>query len=812
MPVLLSALALVTAGPAAWASASTTTSLFTTPDNPSSGAVITMTAQVESTEFTVAGGSVTFVDTYNGVSEVLATVQVQSTNGNPGTAILQTEVGGVGNHQFVATYNGTAVFAPSSSSSQSVTFIAPYLTATALTSTGTAPNVTLTGTVSAFGPAAPTGNVTFTDTTSNFVLGTAPLNAATLLTGFTSSQNYPIANMDNGQTGGTIGPAIGDFNGDGRPDFAVPTNGGPIVILLGKGDGTFTAGTPLASAASFTPTSAVVGDFNGDGKQDIAVLSAQGIGSVNIFLGNGNGTFQAAKNFPVAASTSASRLLAMGDFNRDGIEDLVATNSGLGQVAVILGNGDGTFNAPTYYSAPNSPWNVVVGDLNNDGFVDLVVAADGSSSVTILQGNGDGTFKPAIFANTGGSQVGSVALGDFNGDGFLDLATTSAPDNAVYVLLNNKNTATPGFGAAAKVTMNSGPYYLTIGDFNRDGKTDIISANNGNTTVGLLLGNGAGGFAAATYYTVGGGAIFATEGDINGDDQVDLTAVTDNGLSVLLSGQTESAALTKVAFFGCGTQSVTATYDGDGNYGQSTSSALTFTPAKQNTTLTLAVTPANGVTGQQRALQATLSPYAYGSTTTNGEVVTFTDNGVNIGTAVLASGVAVLNVTLPFNTNDRFRASYPGDCAFNNSNSNRVTGSTLNSSTLTWAPPAPITYGTPLSATQLNATDNAPGGGTFTYAPPAGTILPAGTSTLSVTFNPNAPTYGNETATVPITVAQAQTVITWPTPTPITYGTPLSGFQLDATASSGTISVGKDRKSTRLNSSHPLKSRMPSSA
>ena len=295
--------------------------------------------------------------------------------------------------------------------------------------------------------------------------------------------------MNNGQTGGTIGPAIGDFNGDGRPDFVVPTNGGPIVILLGKGDGTFTTGTPINTTAPFTPTSAVVGDFNGDGKQDLAVLSGQGIGSVNIYLGNGDGTFQPAKNFPVATSASASRLLAIGDFNRDGIEDLVATNSSLNQVAVILGNGDGTFNAPATYAAPAQPWNVVVGDINNDGFLDLVVAADGSSSATILQGNGDGTFKPAVFANTGASQVGSVALGDFNGDGFLDLATTSAPDNAVYILLN-KGTATPSFGAPAKITMNTGPYYLTIGDFNRDGITDIISANNGNTTVGVIARQG----------------------------------------------------------------------------------------------------------------------------------------------------------------------------------------------------------------------------------------------------------------------------------------------------------------------------------
>src|SRR5271165_6878529 len=110
MPMLLSALALVAAGPAAWAVSPTTTTLFITPDTPQSGAVITMTAQVSSDQYTVAGGSVVFTDTYNGVSEVLGTVQVQSTNGNPGTAILETEVGGVGVHQFVASYIGIVPF------------------------------------------------------------------------------------------------------------------------------------------------------------------------------------------------------------------------------------------------------------------------------------------------------------------------------------------------------------------------------------------------------------------------------------------------------------------------------------------------------------------------------------------------------------------------------------------------------------------------------------------------------------------------------------------------------------------------------
>ncbi len=790
MPVLLGALALVASAPGAWGQTTTTTSLFTTPVNPSSGAVITMTAQVSSVEQTVAGGSVTFTDIYNGVTEQLGTVQVQSTNGAAGTAILATEVGGVGSHQFVATYNGTATFATSTSSSQAVNFLAPYLSATALTSAGSAPSYTFTATVSAFGPVTPTGNVTFTDTTSNFTLGTAALNASTLQNGFTPFTRYPISNVNNGTTGQTVGPAIGDFNKDGRPDYAVPTNGGPVVILLGSGNGTFTTGTPLNTTSPFTPTSVVVGDFNGDGNQDLAVLSGQGIGSVNIYLGNGNGTFQAPLNFPVAASTSASRLLAVGDFNRDGIQDLVATNSALSQVAVLLGVGNGSFQAPSFYTVAGGPWNVVVGDINQDGFLDLAVASDFSSNISVLQGNGDGTFKPFISIATPGSQVGSVAIGDFNGDGFPDLASTSAPNSSLYILLNQK-TATPTFQAPVTYTLSTAPYYLTIGDFNRDGKLDILSANNNSATQGVavLLGNGTGAFATPTYYSVGSGAIFTNAGDINGDDQVDLTAVTLTGLSVLLSGQTESAALANIAINGCNTQSVTATYAGDGNYGTSTSTPITLAPSKQNTTLTLGASPVNGAVGQQVTLTASISPSSYGSTTTNGEAVTFKNGVLTLGTAILTNGIAVFN-TVPPGGIDSYTATYAGDCAFNGStNLTPVAGTTLLASTITWPTPAAISYGTLLSATQLDATDNAAGGGTFTYNPAIGALLQAGTQTLQARFTPASPLFAIETATVSLTVNKDPSFITWPTPTAITFGTPLSGFQLDATANGGTVQV-----------------------
>jgi len=809
MPVLLGALALVP-GPAAWALSSTTTSLFTTPNNPSSGTVITMTAQVASTQFTVAGGTVTFTDTYNGVEETLGTVQVQSTNGTAGAAILKTEVGGIGTHQFVANYSGTEVFATSSSSIQSVDFAGPYLTSTALTSSAAPSPFTLTGTVSAYGPTAPTGSVTFTDTTSNFTLGTVPLNASTLQTGFAPYTSYPISGEITTGTGGTIAPAIGDFNGDGRLDYAVPTNSGPIVILLGNGNGTFTNGTPITTTL-FTPTSAVVGDFNGDGKQDLAVLSATG--SVNIYLGIGDGTFQAAKNFAVAPalSTPSSRILATADFNRDGIADLVATNSALNEVAVLLGVGDGSFLAANYYSVattgtntPGSrPWNVVVGDVNKDGFVDIITSSDGSGTFSVLQGIGDGTFKANVLIATPAAQVGSVALGQFTTSGLVDVITSSAPDQNIYILKNTTTTAgaTPTFTSGTSFPMSNGPYYLAVADFNRDGKLDIIAANSGSaivgppavpaaTAVGVLLGNGTGGFGLATYYQVGGASFFANAADINGDDQVDLTAVTTTGVSVLLSGEAESASLSNVSYYGCNAQSIVATYGGGGNYGTSTSTPpMSVTPGTTMTTLGLTITPTNGVVGQQFMLQATLSPYAYGSAGTNGGTVTFktSPGGTTIGTATLSNGVATYIYTPTGTGSFSVIASYPGVCGFSASTSSTASANVLKASTLTWATPAPITYGTALNGVQLNATDSV--AGTFAYTPPAGTVLSAGTHTLSVTFTPTDPTYGQETATVSLTVNPAATVIIWPTPSPITYGTALSSFQLDATASTGVVSV-----------------------
>src|SRR5215469_5140997 len=201
------------------AQSATTTTLTATAAGAVSGSVVTMTANVSSGGQPVTGGTVTFRDTYGGASQDLGTVQVQSANGTSGLAILKTEVGGVGGHLIVAIYNAPKAYSTSTSTTVPLTFQSPYSSATALAVTGSGGTYTLTGTLSAFGPVQPTGSLTFTDTTSNTVIGTVSLNPASATQGFTPPTLYQITTATPWTTTSYGTPVSGDFNGDGHPDF-----------------------------------------------------------------------------------------------------------------------------------------------------------------------------------------------------------------------------------------------------------------------------------------------------------------------------------------------------------------------------------------------------------------------------------------------------------------------------------------------------------------------------------------------------------------------------------------------------------------
>jgi hypothetical protein len=335
--------------------------------------------------------------------------------------------------------------------------------------------------------------------------------------------------------------AVEDFNGDGNLDLAVTnaiTPTGTVSVLLGNGDGSFQ--DPRTFAAGSYPQSVAVGDFNGDSVPDLAVANASG-NNVSVFLGNGDGSFQAARNF---AAGSDPQSLAVGDFNGDGIPDLAVANAGIfpyytdGSVSMLLGNGNGSFRAARILTSGDRPESVAVGDFNDDGHLDLAVANYFSSNVSVLLGNGDGSFQAARnFA--AGLGPHSVAVGDFNGDGLLDLAVVGygldcyigcyGVDETVRVLLGNGDGT---FQAARTFPAAGGPSSVAVGDFNGDGLPDLAVANASGNNVSVFLGNGDGSFQAARNFAAGTHPFSVAVGGFNGDGNLDLAVANASSFNV----------------------------------------------------------------------------------------------------------------------------------------------------------------------------------------------------------------------------------------------------------------------------------------
>ena len=387
------------------------------------------------------------------------------------------------------------------------------------------------------------------------VLGVAQVAAAGQAAAAPTMVEFlPAMNYD---TGGRFASsvAIADLNGDGNPDLVVTNvygkpGGSPSVIgvLMGNGNGTFQPVAIYISGGGFA-RSVAVADVNADGKLDLVIANETGgvscpNGAVDVLEGNGDGTFRAAVEFCSGGSTPLS--VAVRDVNGDGKPDIVVANAGSDNLGVLIGKGDGTFQpAVSYGTLWPGPVQVAIADVNGDHKPDLVAADLNTipSFVSVLLGNGDGTFQAAVTYPSGANYAAGIAVADVNGDGFPDLlvanerACANCQNGSLDVLLGNGDgTFQPAVGYSSG---GNGAMAIAVADVNGDGKPDLVAANYESNNLGVLIGNGDGTFQAALIYASGGsGPIAIAVADVNRDAKPDLVAANwyGNGNNVGLAG------------------------------------------------------------------------------------------------------------------------------------------------------------------------------------------------------------------------------------------------------------------------------------
>jgi hypothetical protein len=614
------------------------------------GTLVALRASVSSSGVPVSPGLVLFCNAESTFCEdvnILGRAQLTAS----GTASVNLNLP-IGSHQIRAEFRGTVSNAPSSSSTQSLIVGGKYPTVTTFESVPHPGSFDVRAKVTSIGVPAQTGTLNFPDQANHLL----PLRSS--LVGSPTLVFAPLAGAPG--SGPSISGAVADFNGDGKLDQLVYSISNNVTVLLGNGDGSFTAGATMPVGT--VPDGIAVGDFNNDDILDFVVVNNRD-GTAYIFLGNGDGSFSLPKAIPVGPNPNS---ISVGDFNSDGNVDLVVSSS-FG-TEIWLGNGKGGFTITSRSTLPQANSPLHVADINGDGIDDLVYTRYGFISV-IYFGNGDGTFVEAttVPAPCSGNCVVDTVVADFNGDGKPDLAISAASSQnfpgGVFVVLGNGDGT---FGSTSYSPSNLSPSFISVGDLNGDGKLDICVPQRHPTDstdlfTDIFLGKGDGTFELFQTVTSNISAI----GDFNGDGITDLALGSPTG--VALAGWQTTVAANDVLLNGSlGIHNVFANYEGDANHAASLSDVNPLQGPTAMTTTTLSASPTIAL-GQTMRLVATVSPSVVDQDRATG-TVTFSNGPNTLGVVPVSDGRAELSsTTLPVGSNISLTAYYSGSTEFNSS-------------------------------------------------------------------------------------------------------------------------------------------------
>ena len=328
---------------------------------------------------------------------------------------------------------------------------------------------------------------------------------------------------------GLAGLAALDLNGDGKVDLVVSafvsanlTGPAGLGVSFGNGDGTFQPAVFYQINDPYVGD-LLMGDFNGDGIPDAVIRGYNGLW---LFTGQGGGVFNPGVMIPAPGGVLGH--IAAADFNGDGHLDLVATfDSNTSGFVLLLGNGNGTFQAPVTFNIPPGGENhIAVGDLNHDGHPDIVLSPSGANVnyVNVLLNNGAGGFLKPIQANMNGAVP--ITIGDVNRDGIPDLVNSLG----TVALGEGDGKFRPPVNYPVENSLSS--YDVVLAELHRKGVLDIVAAQS--QAVSVLLNYGNGKFEESEWLSVPGSRSCAAAADFNGDGRPDLAVPTSTGIVILL--------------------------------------------------------------------------------------------------------------------------------------------------------------------------------------------------------------------------------------------------------------------------------------